>query len=356
MPQRTLSQEQYQDAARLGEFLDTLFDAWPGPFGRDVDASTLFRAGLADAIKEAEVDGEPVPRAQWLIDDDTLELIVGILMGYWDEAYAPRWEPRAIAYDRLFVELVRDRILDDELMLAYPRFVCDQRRATAPSRYRIELYSVVPFRQDEAWVRASVERFFELLLCGSHFVVVQSSSDLPRASDDFFAEFKRLPSSGRAQHSHYTSHKVSFSGQNYPGLVLSEEEDTLDQLVDPTSAVLLPVVLCDQTSNLSPNAFFQMEGWRPGVSMYGGPLSQYSQLALMGGFRHGADFATHGATFWNISTYGACPFSEKRGGTVFLAPRSWIERELRTQAMPLYRGFGGPSKHGWFADDTLVRR
>ena len=99
-----------------------------------------------------------------------------------------------------------------------------------------------------------------------------------------------------------------------------------------------------------------MEGWRPGVSMYGGPLSQYSQLALMGGFRHGADFATHGATFWNISTYGACPFSEKRGGTVFLAPRSWIERELRTQAMPLYRGFGGPSKHGWFADDTLVRR
>ena len=41
---------------------------------------------------------------------------------------------------------------------------------------------------------------------------------------------------------------------------------------------------------------------------------------------------------------------------MFLAPRSWIERELRTQAMPLYRGFGGPSKHGWFADDTLVRR
>lgn len=354
MPKRTLTQEQYADARQLSAFQDSLFDPWPGPFGADVDISALFRAGLQGAIKDGETDGEAVPDAQWLIDDATRELIISVLTGYWDDALAPDWDPREIVYDRLFVELVRDYVQAQDLWIAYPRFVCAEKRDTAPSRYRIEMYAIAPFRRSDAWVPATIDRFFQLMLSGAHFVVVQSSSDLPSSGPDFFSTFKGLPSAGKAMHSHYTSHKVSLNGRNYPGLHLSGEDDTLDQLIDPTQSVLLPVVLSDHTSNLYPNAFFQMEGWRPGVNKYGGPLSQYNQLALAGGFRHGADFATHGATFWNISTYGACPFSEKRGGTVFLAPESWMIDTFRTEGMPLYRGFGGPTKAGWFDQDTAV--
>jgi hypothetical protein len=128
------------------------------------------------------------------------------------------------------------------------------------------------------------------------------------------------------------------------------EGPQLDELTHPASAVLLPVVLCDETSNAYPNSFFQMEGWRPGKNMFGMRKQEYRSLALAGGYRHGADFNTHGKTIWNISTYGASPFSEKRGGQVILAPAAWFDKpHLRT-----YRGFGGyGASHDWFKPDLI---
>ena len=68
------------------------------------------------------------------------------------------------------------------------------------------------------------------------------------------------------------------------------------------------------------NSFIQLEGWQAGAA------------------RHNADYNLHTQTLWNISTFGACPYSEKRGTAVFLAPQGWTPQVYQTTCMMPYLG------------------
>ena len=348
---RTLTLQQYSDGSGVGlnNFLNSLFDPWPGPFVAQPGA--LFRAGLRQRIKAAEVAGQRVPRGRWLIDEDTVELLVSLLRHYWKGgSFRRNPAPREIASDKAFIELISTYIDAQDLHLVVPSFQCAEKNDNAPSPYSLEEPIVASFKNDNGtWNGDTIRQFLELLLLGAHFVVIHSAQDLGTELPSFFTKFKTLAGVKTAGHSHYSGHKVSLNGRNYPPLTLNTTEGPhLDELSTAAQATLLPVVLCDETSNAQANTFFQMEGWPPGKNMLG-IREQYRYPALAGGYRHGADFDTHGKTFWNISTYGASPYSEKRAGSVFLAPKAWARGSLR-----IYRGFGGlGAGHAWFKPEMV---
>ena len=66
-----------------------------------------------------------------------------------------------------------------------------------------------------------------------------------------------------------------------------------------------------------------------------------------------ADFDTHKATLWNISTYGASIYSEKRGTTIFLAPPGW-NPQLRPGGTIMMNYVGADPRQAWL-NTALVR-
>lgn len=340
--------------ADLNTFLNSLFDPWPGPFAEN--PGSLFRAGLVDLIKLEEVNGNAVSPICWLADNATITLVVDVLEGYWKgDAILKNPSPRAIKTDEKFINFIRNYIDNNSLQLRVPGFQCKKAENDKPSTYEWVGDQTYSFKNNNGlWDSAVVRRFLELLLAGAHFVVVHSAADLGAnvKMPSFFDAFSALGTKYTG-HSHYTDNPPSLYGVNYPELALvTDEGDTLDELKAGKDAVLLPVVLCDTTaSSLSHhNSFFQMEGWRPGKSMLGFSEYKYRHKALAGGYRHGADFNTHQKTLWNISTYGASLFSEKRGAPVFLAPKEWMAEKTH-----LYAGFSGSKGgHAWFKSDLVT--
>jgi hypothetical protein len=80
------------------------------------------------------------------------------------------------------------------------------------------------------------------------------------------------------------------------------------------------------------NTFIQLEGWPAG------------------GDRHNADYATYQQMLWNISTYGASAYSEKRATSIFLAPPGWTPQVYQTTRMMPYVGAyaqSNGSPQGW---------
>lgn len=342
-------EENVNPPADLNTFLNSLFDPWPGPFAVN-PAATLFRTGLVTDIKAAEIENTAVSPICWLVDDATVTLLVDILQGYWNnQAVLDNPVPRTIRRDESFIHCVKNYIDANNLQMRVPAFQCKTKEDDKPSTYKWVSDQVFSFKNDDGgWNSVSVRRFLELLLAGAHFVVVHSKDDLGNNVNlppSFFRTFSDLGTK-YAGHSHYTN-KVAMTGVNYPELALvTDEGETLDELQDNKAAVLLPVVLSDTTTSplYNYNSFFQMEGWRPGTPMYMPFKAPYNNTALAGGYRHGADFNTHQKTLWNISTYGASLFSEKRGAPIFLAPKSWMDKQKH-----VYAGFAGANGgHAWF--------
>lgn len=336
----------------LDDFLNSLFDPWPGPFA--YNAAGLFRPNLVTEIKARETNTQAVSPLCWLINANTLTLLLDVLEGYWmgrDIRTNPR--PRTIAKDEAFIHCIRDYIDTNDLRMRVPSFQCETKRDDEPSTYEWTADTVSSFKNnDGTWNSATVRRFLELFLAGAHFVVVHSATDVGNDLNipSFFKEFSNLGTKYTG-HSHYTD-GIALTGVNYPTLELvGEEGNTLDEFVDREQAVLLPVVLSDTTTGVKDhNSFFQMEGWRPGRNMFGVTKYEYQHKVLAAGYRHGADFATHQKTLWNISTYGASLFSEKRGAPVFLAPNDWMGKQKH-----VYTGFkGSDGGHKWFKSDLVT--
>lgn len=247
---------------------------------------------------------------------------------------------------------------------------------TADGRLRLQLagYNRSDFWAGGAWNAPVVSRFLQLLAFGAHFVVIHAPRDLtppPGAAlpPAFFDEFVRLlgANSRRAKaHSHYgglgpvTNVLAAYT---YPSLVNAETTPP----VCPYIAAFLTGRTdwsLEQTApyNWAPtdefNTFFQLEGW-PATGLTGG-IPQLSSVPLLGrvagGGRHGVDFNTHNATKWNISTYGASVYSEKRGTTVFLAPPPPLwgppAPAPGLTIMPPYTGAN--PRQAWL-DGTLIR-
>ncbi|HUC19063.1 MAG TPA: hypothetical protein VMA37_15395 [Acetobacteraceae bacterium] len=195
-------------------------------------------------------------------------------------------------------------------------------------KLRLIDYQAQPFFDPNAggpgvggWDQANVEAFFDLLSLGAHFVVIHAAPDLagvalPAAPQSFFDAFaSALGGNARAAkaHSHYTGARGLTNigaAYTYPAGVNQETAPAPPAPCPYIVAFLVGRTAWSLLNTNSYNTFFQLEGW-PATGLTG-----------IGG-RHGADFATHQATLWNISTYGASIYSEKRGTTIFLAPPGW---------------------------------
>ncbi|MGH6872263.1 MAG: hypothetical protein ACREHE_12220 [Rhizomicrobium sp.] len=182
------------------------------------------------------------------------------------------------------------------------------------------------------WDLANLRKFLKLFLVGAHFVSISADADLiPRGMPNYYRNLYldfdndgHLTKRGDPVNSHYTS------GANLTGIYY------LDINGDraPDNCGLILALLFGRTVKrlgLHPgqyNTFMQLEGW-PTLTL--GPIPQP-------GGRHGADYEAHLATLWNFSTFGACPYSEKRGATVFLAPNGWVPQTDATMRMNPYVG------------------
>jgi hypothetical protein len=90
------------------------------------------------------------------------------------------------------------------------------------------------------------------------------------------------------------------------------------------------------------NTFIQLEGWQ-----------NHLPYVLPGtNKRHSADYATHKATLWNFSTFGACAYSEKRSTPIFLAGSGFSTALNTTTHMPLYNGALG--SESWMNPNLLA--
>jgi len=196
-----------------------------------------------------------------------------------------------------------------------------------------------------AWLLPGVTLLLDLLAIGAHVVVIHAAPNLPGglgyAPASFFDLFNaQLGAQSRAAltHSHYTgAWGLTNIGAalTFPGLVNAE-----------TAPIPCPYICAFLTGRTAYaalgnpyNTFFQLEGW---------PTTGITNLPG----RHGADYAAHTASLWNISTYGASLYSEKRGTTVFLAPQTWNPAPQAGTIMMPYAGAGTPQ--GWL-DTSLIR-
>ncbi|MFY0574396.1 hypothetical protein ACN28S_08600 [Cystobacter fuscus] len=210
------------------------------------------------------------------------------------------------------------------------------------TEYESPVYKVQQYKKYALGNDVGLKEFVTLFLAGAHFVVLHNAKDLGHGKvADFYAAFhkdndkvlaaNKVPAAG---HSHYTSLVALFTAYGYPKIAADEA---------PGICPIVASFLIDTTANKvvgsDYNTFFQLEGW-PGVTMGG-----------MSGW-HAADFATHQATKWNISTYGLCPYSEKRGTTIFLAPDNWTAPVTPGWKMPSYAGARKESPP-WVATDSI---
>jgi len=207
-----------------------------------------------------------------------------------------------------------------------------------PAVFELSGYLAFPFVDAGGnWIAANVGTFLALLAAGSHLVAISASSDLPAGVSmqafDSYMGASGLTTSTDIGNSHYTS-LLNTTGRYY----LSIGSDFA-----PAGCGLILSFLYGRTVNNllasagSYNTFIQLEGWQAG------------------GSRHNADYATYQATLWNISTYGASPYSEKRATTVFLAPSGWTPQVYQTTLMMPYVGAYAQSNgtpQGWL--DTAV--
>jgi hypothetical protein len=187
---------------------------------------------------------------------------------------------------------------------------------------------------------AGVRRLLKLFAAGAHFVFIHSTRDLGGGGIPSF--YDQVYGGGLAtrtarMNSHYTQTFVSNlnAGLYYPDFVTEETAPA-------NHCPFITSLLIGRTSwglgGNAHNTFMQLEGW-PATGWTGA------------GGRHGKDYKTHVATKWNISTFGASLYSEKRGTTVFLAPPGW-NPQPGPQIMAPYDGAN--QAQSWL-DRDLVR-
>lgn len=207
-------------------------------------------------------------------------------------------------------------------------------------KYQLLGYQAYPLAGSSTRFNLSnVQTFLRLFLGGAHFVNIQADRDFTNqnpshppsnTSRNLYDEFKdsfpdNNTQSGRHScvgNSHYTN-ALNTSGWYY-GNQMGEWA--------ASGCGLLLSLLVAKTADNQYNTFMQLEGWPADNDWVFGDGS------IKGGERHGADYAAYQKSLWNISTFGAAPYSEKRATTIFLAPASWVPSIYSNTFMMPYVG------------------
>ncbi|WP_210302592.1 hypothetical protein [Phyllobacterium sp. 628] len=201
------------------------------------------------------------------------------------------------------------------------------RTNTEPAIFELTEYRSFAFADASGnWQEDNVSAFLTLLASGSHFVAISATKDLPSGTSmqafDTYVCGSDLQTKVDIGNSQYAS-LVNLTGKYYLNI---------DGDFAPEDCGLMLSFLYGRTVNnllSSPgtyNTFIQLEGWQSG------------------GARHQTDFNTYKKTLWNISTYGASAYSEKRATSIFLAPSGWTPQVYQTTRMMPYVGAYARSK------------
>lgn len=292
----------------------------------------------------------PVQSFVSLLNPPELQAMLDVWWQIWSRAPGAAAPAAANASDVAFLDLLRDYLANPDGAAAMPPYsmwvpnVAYDGMNGEQLKLRLLGYAPVALQVAGVWQAAAVRQFLTYLAFGAHFVIIQAASDLPPAPPAprcFYTVFANAlggQSRWARAHSHYSGAgglTNLLAAYAYPGVINSE--------VTPANCPYLTALLIGRTAwgiGGDYNTFFQLEGWpTTGITGAGG--------------RHGADFAAHNATKWNISTYGASVFSEKRGTTVFLAPPAWNPLPNAVTLMAPYAG-AKPAAQGWL-DPNLVR-
>lgn len=204
---------------------------------------------------------------------------------------------------------------------------------SAPSAYVLGGYNIYPMMGTSGsgyfWDQQAVMNFLTLLVGGAHFVSISADQDYQNVGQtnpgrDLYAAFRNsgLTQRGDLGNSHYCdTAPVNTTGEYYL--------DITQDFAPPGCAFIVSLLFGRTVNSLSStpgtyNTFMQLEGW---------PAN-----GLTGGSRHGADYNAYKQSLWNISTYGAAPYSEKRATTVFLTTEGFPIQAYQTTCMMPYVG------------------
>jgi hypothetical protein len=278
----------------------------------------------------------------WLVTPAELERIIGAWSAAWGGGLAPAVNV-CPASDVTFLRYLRTYIRNHNMSMWIPRTEFDgyhqEKVKLRLSRYdRVALVDALANDQMNG-----VNRFLKLFAAGAHIVIVHSDVDTRNANIPSF--YNSVMAGGLAtrtarMNSHYTGNYISNfnAGMYYPDYITTEAAPVAN------CPFIASTLICRTASGRvrenQHNTFIQLEGW---------PATGYTGA----GGRHGADYKAHTATKWNISTYGASLYSEKRGTTLFLAPPAWTPVVRRgTGIMASY--YGAHARQSWL-DMDLIR-
>lgn len=202
--------------------------------------------------------------------------------------------------------------------------------------YRNTEYKWSPFVKDHKFVYGTLDEtgkpaddgtvvnFLWLLFHGAHFVYINVASDgatgMKKSFDQAFNDyFSGAQTSTCPGNSHYGG---AYGTDDY--------YLDVDDKVPADPSFILALLVGDTSWGDESNGFMQLEGWQ----------AQGEESFDSGGPRHHKDYKTYQATLWNISTFGASAYSEKRCTTVFLAQTTFSSAIAPDTHMPHYDGAG----------------
>ncbi|QWP75390.1 hypothetical protein J5226_17420 [Lysobacter sp. K5869] len=311
------------------------------PFDNSQDfANSLYGPGVRGV--EAIVAGYPNPSpGGYVLPADfsggQLPGVAAAWIAQWLGQPGPPCPPRDAALLKWLAGYLRGAASNGPLRMWVPQI--RYQPATAPAMYALDGYRRFDLVDPGGrWNAASVSAFCALLAGGAHFVAICATADLPGGVSvqppDIALKSSGLATRHDPGNSHYAA-VLNITGtyvQPASGDFAGRDEGLLQ-------ALLIGRTVNDVTAAAGRyNNFLQLEGW-PAISS-----------------RHNADYDAHQATRWNVSTFGATPYSEKRATTVFLAPDGWTPQIYQTTRMMPYLGayaVSATSPQPWL-DTSLV--
>ncbi len=293
------------------------------PFDNSQDfANSLYGPGVRGVEAITAGYDDPAPGGYVLPADFSGGQLPGVAaawIAHWLGQPAPACPARDAAVLAWLSGYLRNAASNGPLRMWVPQL--RYQAASSPAVYHLDGYRRFDLVQgDGAWDAVGVSAFAALLAGGAHFVSICAQADLPAGVGVQALDASLSRSGLRTRHdpgnSHYAA-VLNITGtyvQPASGDFAGADEGLL-------LALLVGRTVNDTTLPAGRyNNFLQLEGW-PAISS-----------------RHNADYQAHQQTRWNVSTFGASPYSEKRATSVFLAPDGWTPQVYQTTRMMPYLG------------------
>jgi hypothetical protein len=327
------------------------------PYARNNAAdmvNSLFQTNVrTDAVvRQCYDQRDAVPYTPADFTGGQMETLLAVMLDQW-----PTYKPNPTqTVDGPLIRFLADFIAPRDgapLTLWLPKFAyqgySDKKDAKGPI-YQLTGYRAYPFHdaRDRRFDWDSVKAFLRLFLGGAHFVNIQADDDFkavkaPNTGRDLYERFKsafpddKKNPTGRHDcigNSHYTG-TVNTDGWYYG--------NQMGEWAAPDAGLLL-ALLVGRTDGKTSDTFMQLEGWPANGDWW-------SDGSVSGGERHGQDYEAYKNSLWNISSFGASPYSEKRGTTIFLSPQSWVPRIYADTYMMPYSG--ARKKQKWLKSELV---